>query len=148
VNRDDNASPRPTVAAVGAPVDAASSAAADHTTVDPMGTVDPQYLDGTEGSVASRPPVTPMVGTADGRVLATATAIFRRNVAGNHTCFYNGVDVGSHVTVVNVDNDRSMTCVTARRPMDAPQHELVMSADAFASIADPSAAPIDVEIRQ
>ena len=41
-----------------------------------------------------------------------------------------------------------MTCTTALRPMDQPQTELVMSADAFASIADPSEAPIVVEIRQ
>jgi hypothetical protein len=56
--------------------------------------------------------------------------------------------VGSRVTVVNVDNNRSIQCTTALRPMDQPQDELVMSAAAFAEIADPSAAPIDVEIRE
>jgi hypothetical protein len=148
-NRDDSASPRPNVAAVGAPLADGEPSSAPPSTVDPMGTVDAQYLD---GAVPAPPvtagPITPAVGTADGRVVATATAIFRRSVTSNTTCLFNGVEVGSHITVVNVDNDRSMTCTTGLRPMDQPQNELVMSADAFATIADPSEAPIVVEIRQ
>jgi hypothetical protein len=147
-NRDDSASPRPNVAAVGAPVDGAATASSEHTTLDPMGDVAAQYLDGTAAPVAPAAPVTPVVGTADDRVVATATAIFRRSVTNDHLCLYNGVDVGSRVTVVNVDNNRSMTCVTALRPLNQPQQELVMSANAFASIGDPSTAPIDVEIRR
>ena len=148
-NRDDSASLRPNVAAVGAPVADGESSSAPPSTVDPMGNVQAQYLD---GAVPAPPetvgPVTPAIGTADGHVVATATAIFRRSVTNDRTCLYNGVAVGSRITVLNVDNDRSMTCTTVLRPMDQPQTELVMSADAFASIADPSEAPIAVEIRQ
>jgi hypothetical protein len=148
-NRDDTTSPRPNVAAVGAPVADGEAASVPPASVDPMGTVDAQYLD---GAVPAPPqtagPVTPAIGTADGRVVATATAIFRRSVTSSTTCLFNGVKVGSHITVVNVDNDRSMTCTTALRPMDQPQDELMMSADAFATIADPSEAPIVVEIRE
>ena len=148
-NRDDSASPRPNVAAVGAPVADGEPSSAPPATVDPMGTVEAQYLDGSvPAPPATAGPITPVIGTADGHVVATATAIFRRSVTSGNTCLYNGVGSGSRITVVNVDNDRSMTCTTVLRPMDQPQHELVMSADAFAAIADPSEAPIVVEIRQ
>jgi hypothetical protein len=146
VNQRDNASPRPNVAAVGAAVDAATRPAT-HTSIDPMGTVGPQFLDGTAAPADRPDAIVPVVGAADGRVVATGTAIFRRKVSDG-TCLFNGVAVGSRITVVNVDNDRSIQCTTALRPMDEPQRELVMSAAAFAEIADPSAAPIDVEIRQ
>jgi hypothetical protein len=146
-NQGDEGSPRPNVAAVGAAVDDASRPTT-HTSVDPMGTVGPQFLDGTAAPADRPQAVAPVVGGADGHVVATATAIFRRNVTDDHRCLFNGVPVGSRVTVVNVDNARSIQCTTVLRPMDQPQDELVMSAAAFAEIADPSAAPIDVEIRQ
>ena len=52
------------------------------------------------------------------------------------------------ITVVNVDNGRSIECWTARRPADAPDGELVMHPDRFRQIADLTNAPINVEIRQ
>jgi hypothetical protein len=146
VNQRDTASPRPNVAAVGAAVDDAAHPVT-HTSIDPMGTVGPQFLDGTAAPADRPDAVTPVVGASDGRVVATGTAIFRRKLTGG-TCLFNGVPVGSRVTVVNVDNNRSIQCTTALRPMDQPQDELVMSAAAFAEIADPSSAPIDVEIRE
>jgi hypothetical protein len=147
VNQRDAASPRPNVAAVGAAVDGASRPTT-RTSIDPMGTVGPQFLDGTAAPADRPEAVAPVVGATDGRVVATGTAIFRRKVTDRRTCLFNGVPEGSRVTVVNVDNDRSVTCTTARRPTGEPQDELVMSAAAFEEIADPSAAPIDVEIRQ
>ena len=60
----------------------------------------------------------------------------------------SGVPRGSHVVVVNVANGRSTDCWTALRPIDAAADEMVMSAAGFAAIADPTAAPIHVEIRQ
>jgi hypothetical protein len=148
-NRDDSASLRPNVAAVGAPVADGEPSSAPPSTVDPMGTVEAQYLDGSvPAPPATAGPITPAIGTADGHVVATATAVFRRSVTSGNTCLYNGVGSGSRITVVNVDNDRSMTCTTGLRPMDQPQNELVMSAAAFATIADPSEGPIVVEIRQ
>jgi hypothetical protein len=146
VNQRDTGSPRPNVAAVGAAVDDAARPVT-RAPVDPMGTVGPQFLDGTAAPADRPEAVSPVFGASDGRAVATATAIFRRKVGGG-TCLFNGVPVGSHVTVVNVDNNRSIRCTTALRPPDQPQGELVMSAAAFAEIADPSAAPIDVEIRE
>ena len=81
-------------------------------------------------------------------MLASGTAIFRRAVSDPKTCVFSGVPSGTHVIVVNVANDRSTECWTALRPIDEPLDELVMSPTAFAAIADPTAAPIHVEIRQ
>jgi hypothetical protein len=146
VNQRDSASPRPNVAAVGLAAEGAAPAGSAPAT-DPMTELTPQYLDGT--AVAEQPsPATPVVGTSDGRVVATATAIFRRSVTDPRTCAYSGVPGGSRITVVNVDNNRSIRCTTVPRPMDQPLRELVMSAAAFAEIADPTSAPINVEIRQ
>jgi hypothetical protein len=146
VNQSDESSTRPNVAAVGL----AAEEVAEPTTaaaVDPMGDVTPQYLDGT--AVVERPaPVSPVVGTSAGHVVATTTAVFRRALTDSRTCLYSGVPSGSYITVVNVDNNRSIECWTSLRPMDQSQVELVMGAAAFAEIADPTSAPIDVEIRQ
>ena len=152
VNRDDDASARPNVAAVGAAVDRGAVGGADSAapaTFDPMGTAAPQYLDGTATpDVSTTAPAPPAVGTAGEQVVAAATAIFRRAVRDDRTCLYNGVEPGSRITVVNVDNALSITCIAGQRPADQPPDELVMSAGSFARIADPSTAPIDVEIRQ
>jgi hypothetical protein len=118
-------------------------------TIDPMGTVAPRFL-GAAAPTAAAPagPVSPAVGTGEGTVLASGTAIFRRAVSDRKTCMFSGVPSGSHIVVVNVANDRSTDCWTALRPISAPRDELVMSPTAFAAIADPTAAPIHVEIRR
>jgi hypothetical protein len=147
VNRDDDASVRPNVAAVGAPVvDAAESTTP--VTIDPMGDVVPQFL-GAAGTVdpSAEAPVAPVVGTGEHALVASASAIFRRSVRDPRTCLYSGVPGGSHVIVVNVANDRAVDCWTAPRSNEEPRDELVLSAAGFAEIADPTSAPIHVEIR-
>ena len=69
------------------------------------------------------------------------------SVTNDHVCLYSGIEGGSRITVVNVDNNMSMTCTTIMRPQGQPPSELVMSANAFAGIADPSSAPIDVAVK-
>jgi hypothetical protein len=146
VNQDDAATTRPNVAAVGlAPGEAGATTTAE--TIDPMGDVAPRFLDAQPAPAAAPTPVAAVVGTGRGVTIATATAIFRRSVRDTRTCVFSGVPSGSHVTVVNVANDRSVDCWTTLRPIDQPQDELVMSAAAFAAIADPTTAPIHVEIR-
>jgi hypothetical protein len=146
VNRDDDVS-GPNVAAVGLASDDAAGAAASTTSVDPMGEVDARYLDGTP-----QPPppqhVPIAVGTTDEAAVATARAIYRRSVGRPDTCAFNGIEPGESITVVNVDNGRSVECSTALRPMDAPRGELVMHPDRFRHIADLTNTSILVEIRQ
>ena len=147
VNRDDDASARPNVAAVGAALGDAT-ASTTPTTIDPMGDAGPQFLDGTSSRAQQAPaPVTAVIGSREGRLVGTATALFRRAVGDPSTCVYSGVPSGSRIIVVNVANDRSVECWTTLRSIDEPQDEVVMSAAAFAAIADPTTAPIHVEIR-
>ncbi len=58
-----------------------------------------------------------------------------------------GVSSGTKITVVNLDNNRSVTCTTALSPGNAAG-DLVMHTSAFATIADLTDAPISVEIRR
>ena len=148
VNRQDAASsPRPNVAAVGQVVDAIVPTTTP-APVDPMGEVSPQFLGGVVSAAVAPTPVVAVVGTGNGPVVAPATAIFRRSIGDRGTCVYSGVPRGSRITVVNVANNRSVSCSTALRPIDEPQDELVMSAEAFGEIAELSTAPIHVEIVQ
>ena len=147
VNRDDDASARPNVAAVGAALGAAP-ASTTPTTLDPMGDAGPPFLDGPSSRTQQAPaPVTAVIGSGEGRLVGTATALFRRAVGDPSTCVYSGVPSGSRIIVVNVANDRSVECWTTLRAIDEPQDEVVMSASGFAAIADPTTAPIHVEIR-
>lgn len=147
MNQNDETSTRPNVAAVGLAADDASAGTQSVAVTDPMGDVVPQYLSGT-AVVGTSAPVAPAVGTADWSVVGETQAIFRRSVRDDRTCLYSGVPSGTYITVVNVDNNRSMNCFTSVRAPEDPQDELVMSSAAFATIADPTAAPIHVEIRQ
>jgi hypothetical protein len=76
----------------------------------------------------------------------TAKATFRSTVPDG-TCIVAGLSSGIPITVVNLDNDRSMTCTTILAPGTAVD-ELVMPTSAFATIADLTDAPISVEIRR
>lgn len=147
VNRDDASSTRPNVAAVGPAVDDVEAPTTAEL-VDPMGDVSPQFLDPVAPAPAAPAPtpVVAVIGTGKGQVLATASAIFRRSVGDRDTCIYSGVPGGSQITVVNVANNRSVTCWTALRPIDEPQDELVMSEAAYAEISSLATAPIHVEI--
>ena len=79
VNREDDGSVRPNVAAVGPAVGDVTESTTP-ATIDPMGDVSPQFL-GAADAVTAEPtgPVLPVIGTEDGAVLATGTAIFRRS---------------------------------------------------------------------
>jgi hypothetical protein len=74
------------------------------------------------------------------------TATFRSNVTDG-TCIVAGITSGSKVTVVNLANNRSVSCTTMLAPGNLPG-DLVMSTNAFAGIADLTDAPISVEIRR
>lgn len=144
---DGPASTRPNVAAVGLAADSAETTPDVVAPADPMGEVGARYLDGSPRPPDPLPP--PMaVGGGDDSVVATAHAIYRRSVATPGTCEFTGLGSGELITVVNVDNGRSIECRTAWPQPDAPTGELVMHPDRFAEIGDLTSAPIDVEIRQ
>ncbi len=112
---------------------------------DRVGDAAPVFLEGPAsaagaGQSAIAVPARPLV---DG-VMVKAT--FRSSVSPD-VCVVAGLTSGTRITVVNLDNNRSITCTTTLAPGNAPS-DLVMHTSAFASIADLTDAPISVEIRR
>lgn len=151
VNRDEagESSSRPNVGAVGIdPGEADDSADAQGTPVpefDPMGESGAMYL---QPATTVVPPasVVVAVGTTPDNAVATARGTYRRSVEVN-TCLFNGIRDGETVTVVNVANGRSTECNTTISEGLA-DGVLVMNISRFQKIADLTAAPIHLEIRQ
>ncbi len=149
---ENSAAPNLAVAGIDAEVDVGAdpSAGAGNATaiVDPAAGIDeapPVFLDGpTSAAGASQSAIAVPARPLIDRITAKAT--FRSSVSRG-TCIVPGVTSGSHVTVVNLDNNRSMTCTTVLSPSSAAG-ELVMHTSAFATIADLTDAPISVEIRR
>ena len=145
-SQNNSTSPNLAVAGLDPVVDAGTSAGAPA----PSGGGDldevaPVFLEGPTsaagaGQAEIAVPAKPLI---DGVV---AKATFRSTVT-NGTCIVAGMTSGSRITVVNLDNNRSMSCTTILAPGNAAG-ELVMNTSAFASIADLTDAPISVEIRR
>lgn len=148
-NRDDGdrSSSRPNVAAVGIdPGEADRSTAVAAEGFDPMGDVGAMYLEPVD---VTHPPETlaVAVGTHPEEVVGPAKATYSRNV-GVDVCVYDGTSAGVWVTVVNVANGRSIRCTTSYSTGGDRVDVLVMSQSDFLKLADPTAAPIHVEIRK
>jgi hypothetical protein len=77
----------------------------------------------------------------------TMDATFRSNVVVAGVCRVPGLGNGQPITVVNLNNNRSVTCTTNLAPAGASD-ELVMHPELFSQIADLTDAPIPVEIRR
>jgi hypothetical protein len=75
------------------------------------------------------------------------SASFRSTVAGVRSCLVKELRSGLSVTVTNLDNGRSITCVTSIAPLTQTA-DLVMHTDAFSLLADLTEAPITVELTQ
>lgn len=76
----------------------------------------------------------------------TARASFRSDVPVG-ICQSDMIGNGQSITVVNLDNNRSITCTTVLTPTSV-SGELVMHPDVFSRIADLTDTPIPVEIRR
>jgi hypothetical protein len=75
------------------------------------------------------------------------TASYRSSVAGAKTCLTSELDAGLTVTVTNLDNGRSIECVTAPTS-DSQTAGVVLHTDAFSLLADLTDAPVPVEVAQ
>jgi hypothetical protein len=148
-NRDEggHGSARPNVAVVGidpgeAGVETPGSAADQF---DPMGDPGVMFLDPRTTLVAPDS-VAVVVGTSPDEQVATGRGTYRRSVAPG-TCMFNGIRGGESVTVVNVANGRSVTCTTS--PYESTGSDvLIMNTAMFQRIADLTAAPVHIEVRQ
>ena len=150
VNRDEGGnSSRPNVAAVGidpGEADQATPGSGGDSSFDPMGSASAAYL---EPLTSVQPPasIAVAVGTAPDDLVATARASYRRSEVDSEICLYNGMRGGEAITVVNVANGRSIRCTTSPHYGGDPE-ELLMHQSRFEQIADLTAAPIHIEIRQ
>ncbi len=147
INRDDD-SGAPSVASVGVDVGSAATASTD----DPARDVgddaalnEPVFLDG---------PSSPIGGVADIAVPAppeheplTGSGTYSSIVSQVDKCFAKGVTTGSRITVVNLDNNRSIECTATLAPEEQPT-DVVMHTKAYLTLADLTDAPIPVEIRR
>jgi hypothetical protein len=106
----------------------------------------PVFLDGPTAQVGAGVAEI-AVPIAPGAERITIDATFRSNVVVAGVCRVPGLGNGQPITVVNLNNNRSITCTTELAPADAG-HELVMHPDLFSQIADLTDAPIPVEIRR
>ena len=160
-NQSENSTaPNVAVAGVGAGVDvgavhddtaaSSSESAGDETdgagAAEAVGAIAPVFLDGpssaagaglSEIAVPARPDIA--------RISADAT--FRNNIGGPDACAVPGIINGQQVTVVNLDNGRSVVCTTTLTRGLAG--ELVTLHGAlFAQLADLTDAQIPVEIHR
>jgi hypothetical protein len=149
-NTSENNSTSPNLAVAGIePVgDAGASASAPRPDVESpqdLDEVPPVFLEGPASAAGAGQseiavPAKPLIeGVA-------AEATFRSDVPTG-TCIVAGMTSGSLITVVNLDNNRSTSCMTILAPGYSPD-DLVMNTTSFAGIADLTDAPISVEIRR
>jgi hypothetical protein len=61
-------------------------------------------------------------------------------------CAYDGLAAGTILTVVDLDNGRSVTCTAIGPPEPGARVTIVLSRSAFAQIADLGQAPVHVRI--
>jgi len=77
---------------------------------------------------------------------ATGRASFSYDIAEPDLCHAAGAEAGRFVTITNLDNSRSTTCIAAVTP-EPGWPAVMMHPSTFAVISDPTEAPIPVEYR-
>jgi hypothetical protein len=140
-NRPDTGAPSVAIAGidVAPPPSNATSADTDSDEVDPV------FFDGPIAQVGAGVAeiAVPIAPTAE---RFTTDATFRSDVPIG-MCRISTVSNAQPITVVNLDNNRSLTCTTVLAPSAAGER-LVMHPELFSQIADLTDALIPVEIRR
>jgi hypothetical protein len=144
-NQSDSGAPNVATAGI-AVADQSSASETNETNASQIGDVAPVFLDGPSGQVGAglgeiAVPAAPEIARI------TTTATFRSTLGSPTACMVPGIGNGQQVTVVNLDNNRSITCTAILAPTGAAS-QLVLASELFAEIADLTDAPIPVEIRQ
>jgi hypothetical protein len=87
-----------------------------------------------------------VIAVPDSNSAFRGTASFDYSIEANDVCFARGAELGMFVTIINLDNSRSTTCIAAL-VLDENAADIVMHPNRFAAIGDPTDAPITVEYR-
>jgi len=100
-----------------------------------------------EGEVPSSTIAVPLIAVPEAPAIEPLrrSASFRSTISGFRTCLVQDLQSGLTVTITNLDNNRSVTCVTALAPANQID-EVVMHTRTFQQIADLTEAPINVEV--
>ncbi len=104
----------------------------------------PVFLEGPSANAATGAPA---VGVPAAPAVPTITtrATYRSTISPTDTCLVADIATGTRITVMNLDNGHTVTCI-ATRVYSAADDGLVLFTDTFAQIADLTDAPIPVEI--
>lgn len=97
-------------------------------------------------SVTTPPSGGAVIAVPDSNSAFRGKASFDYSIEANDVCFARGAQLGMFVTIVNLDNSRSTTCIAALT-LDENTADIVMHPNRFAAIGDPTDAPITVEYR-
>lgn len=123
------------------PPPASESSTPDGAATDALGTAAVAYLDGT-APPADDDPATIAIPRLGESVKVQAS--FRRTINDPGLCQVWGVPYHATITITNLDNSRSISCVASIVPVR--DQDAVVSADAFLQLADLTDAPVPVEI--
>lgn len=108
-----------------------------------LGEHDPVFLDGPAAQPGGRAPIA--VPAPPREEVRHASATYRSTV-GRRACIVPFVPTGTQLIIVNLDNNRSTTCVAVYSPASEVD-EVVLHTDTFLKLADLTDAPIPVEFR-
>ncbi len=144
LNRDDPAGSADVTLAPGQtlPVDAAALTTLRPDVTSPLGTAPAGFLEGSTVPESNEPAriAIPLLVES----IKTA-ATFSSDIPSPQRCIVPGVPFNSTVTVTNLDNSRRVQCLANVAVLD-PDGDVVLATDTFLQIADPTDAPVPVEI--
>jgi hypothetical protein len=148
MNRDDPTGPA-TVAPSGVVVASENAPVATPAPHRSMGTVGGAFLESPEVPVersrTADEPIAVAVPAARSGVFMSTRATYRSSIPSSSVCFVADAPYGARVTVTNVDNGRSISCIASVSNL-GNRDPVIVHTDSFIQVADLSDAPIHVEI--
>lgn len=125
------------------PVDETAEGADATESDDPLGVPIPAHL---ERRVTIAPPEGAFIAIPSDDGTYTGLASFTYESPEEDLCFARGAEIGRYVTITNIENKRSVSCIVTLVDRAGFQ-EVELHPIAFSRIADPTDAPIRVEYR-
>jgi hypothetical protein len=103
----------------------------------------PIFLDGPASAVGGISEIA--IPNADALETIITRATFG-NLSGTNTCLAQNITTGQEITVINLDNNRTITCRVTLAP-STQSAALILQTAQFETLADLTDAPIPVQIR-